>query len=106
MITQEYIYNSKIINVVDGDTVDVLIDLGFYVSIRQRVRLYGIDTPELNSTDQVKRAIAVQAKAFVVAFNGFGRFLAEIFFKDDPISLNEKLINSGLAVPYSGGIRV
>jgi micrococcal nuclease len=118
MLKNDYIYNAKITNIVDGDTVDVSIDLGFYVFINERIRLNGIDTPELNSSDPIKREAAKAAKAFLLPFVGsdisivsykkdkYGRFLGDIYLKGNTVSINTTLINEGHAVPYSGGARI
>ena len=118
MIQQDYVYNGQIINVVDGDTCDIKIDLGFYVYIHERMRLNGIDTAELNSTDPGLRKLAQDAKAWLAAYSGrsitlksykkdkFGRFLVDIFLPGETESLNSKLLSLGLAKPYDGGARV
>jgi micrococcal nuclease len=116
MIMQNYIYNGTLINVVDGDTVDVQIDLGFYTHTFQRMRLSGIDTPELNSQDPEQRELAKKARDFVKQFLGqaitlksykkdkYGRFLAEIYLTDGS-TINSRLLSEGLAKPYDGGAR-
>ena len=113
MDKSEYLYNAKIVNVVDGDTVDAMIDLGFNISFRERLRLYGIDTPELNSRDTAVRESARIATDFVIKHvlgrtvllktykkDKFGRYLAEIFFDDQ--CLNQMLVENKLATPYLG----
>jgi micrococcal nuclease len=112
----DYIYNAKIINVVDGDTIDLDIDLGFYSHTMQRIRLSGLDTKELNSKDEAERELAKTAKAFVEQFNGreatiksfkqdkYGRFLGEVFV--DGVSINAELLNKNLAIVYHGEKRV
>lgn len=117
MKKQDYIYNAKILSVVDGDTVDVEIDLGFCVLVRERMRLSGIDTAELTSPLPEMRKLAQDAKAFMVKYVGanivlksfkkdkYGRFLAEIFIENDTESLNNYLIHAGLAKAYNGGVR-
>lgn len=115
-----YVYRATLLRVVDGDTVDVAIDLGFNVAIKQRVRLEGVNTPELNSSDPNDRSRAVQARALVEESLGenwlelhtfkpyptdkYGRYLARIFFKsgDDLRSLGDLLLERGLAQIYSG----
>ena len=57
-----YWYRARCLRVVDGDTIDVLTDLGFRIGWDQRIRLYGIDTYELNDPDTAKRALAVEGK--------------------------------------------
>src|SRR6218665_89677 len=61
-----YEYQAKIVSVVDGDTVDAMIDLGFGIFSKQRLRLYGVDTPEINSPNPAVRQMALNAKAFVM----------------------------------------
>lgn len=60
-----YEYQAKIVNVVDGDTVDAMIDLGFGIFSKQRLRLYGVDTPEIKSPNPAVRQMALNAKGFV-----------------------------------------
>ncbi len=112
-----YWYRAKCLGVVDGDTIDVLTDLGFRVGWEQRLRLYGIDTYELNDPDAAKRALAVDGKAYVtsriegkdVVLNTFkdrgdkyGRWLAVVHYLADDGTwhdLNDELLAAGLAVP-------
>ena len=112
MIKTDYIYNAKITNVVDGDTVDMTVGLGFNTYINERFRLAHIDTAELNSSDPELRKLATDAKLFMIAYmnldvtiksykkDKYGRFLAEIYLPGDTESLNTKLLNAGLAKPY------
>ncbi len=114
MIQPNYTYFAKLVNVVDGDTVDLLVDLGFYVNIRERFRLSFINTPELNSIDQMERLIAIEAKNFILQYlnmavrikstkkDKYGRFLAEIFVEGETTSLNQQLLDLELASPYQG----
>ena len=108
-----YKYNAKLLNVVDGDTVDMDIDVGFNVKIKQRMRLKGINTPELHSQDLELRSKAIVAKEFVSATlivgtsyvintykeDKYGRLLVDIYIKDST-TLNELLLTKGLAVPF------
>ena len=55
----------KLINVVDGDTIDVDIDLGFDISLSKRVRMAGIDTPESRTTDKIEKALGLEAKEYL-----------------------------------------
>jgi micrococcal nuclease len=112
MVKQQYIYNAKIINVVDGDTVDVIVDLGFYISFSQRLRLKDIDTSELNSPDQGERIKAQAAKAWMLVHlnknviietkkkDKYGRFLADIYIEGVEKSLNTQLLEAKLATKY------
>jgi micrococcal nuclease len=111
-----YEYNCKIVRVVDGDTVDVDIDLGFSHWIHnERIRLYGVDTPECRTRDDEEKAAGLLAKAFVedaLHVGGiytlttrekgkFGRYLGVIFISDKT-SINAALVTEHLAVPYHG----
>ena len=118
-----YEYNSIIRYVVDGDTVDVDIDLGFGVWLRdQRVRLYGIDTPEsrtrdlteklfgLAAKDFVKNYLTVGSKQILKTFIGkdgedmrgkFGRILGDFFINDGKM-LVKTMITEGYGVAYNG----
>ena len=60
--TKMYTYKAKLVRVIDGDTIDAEIDLGFNVLIRQRIRLYGIDTPEARTRDLVEKEKGLAAK--------------------------------------------
>lgn len=108
-----YQYKATLLNVVDGDTVDMFVDMGFNIGITQRMRLAFIDTPELNSVDIAVRAQAMAAKNFVLdtlsigrsytiktyKIDKYGRLLVEIFVTPD-VSVNQLLIARGLATPY------
>ena len=115
-------YRINILRVVDGDTVDVDIDLGFGNWLRkQRIRLYGIDTPESRTRDKVEKMYGMAAKAFVQdnlkkaydlrlrthkdAKGKFGRILGEFILESefgDLVNLNKKMISEYHAVPYKG----
>lgn len=106
------IYRARCTNVVDGDTVDLVIDLGFHLTATVRVRLLGINTPEMVGKDREK---ALEAKKFVQDRlldvgtwsikaetkrdpDSFGRYLATIWYGDK--NLNQELVDAGLAVEY------
>jgi len=116
-----YKYRCKLKKVVDGDTVDIDIDLGFEVWLKnQRVRLYGVDTPESRTRDKEEKKYGLAAKQFVENFlddkwlilqtetydaaGKFGRILGSLYrttnYADQ--SLNEYLIEKHYAVPYYG----
>jgi len=110
-----YEYKATIIRVVDGDTVDVDIDLGFDCWVRnQRIRLFGIDTPECRTRNKQEKAHGLLAKAYVqkaLKLGGvyalrtkekgkFGRYLGEI--KVWRTTINKLLIKEKLAVAYTG----
>ena len=123
-----YEYKCKVLRVVDGDTVDVDIDLGFGVWLhRERVRVMGIDTPESRTRDKVEKAFGLAAKSHVKdmlpigsiqilktevdksgedAKGKFGRILGDFLLDQDDGSikrLTEIMIEDGHAVPYFGG---
>ena len=105
----------EVVKVVDGDTIDVIIDLGFYIGVKKRVRFYGIDTWESRTRDLEEKAKGLKAKAFTrdellksesttlksYGLGKYGRVLGEIFC--DGVSLNEKLIQEGHGYEYHGG---
>lgn len=103
-----YTYNARIYNVVDGDTVDATIDLGFKMTVKLRLRLEGINTPERgqNGYDEAKAFVAdkvygkdVLIKTFKIS--KFGYYLADIVLPDNQV-LNEMLVDNGLAKTYHG----
>jgi len=116
-----YEYPVKIIKVVDGDTVDVDIDLGFGIWLRnERVRLYGIDTPESRTRDKVEKRYGMYAKNFLKSRLGktstlrtqkdgkgkFGRILGEFIIYDAETdayrSVNQIMIEKHIGVEYHG----
>lgn len=117
MIQNNYIYNIlKIVKVVDGDTVDALIDLGFDVYVKKRIRLYGINTPETRTRDKEEKVRGLAAKKrlkellksknIIVVSHGvgkFGRVLGELVCDD--VNLNDQLVTEGHATKYFGGKR-
>ena len=111
-----YEYNCKIRRVVDGDTIDVDIDLGFDTwKCGERIRLFGVDCPECRSRDKEEKAAGLAAKDFVkrLLHDGgtytlttkekgkFGRYLGVIMLSDKT-SVNAALVSENLAVPYHG----
>jgi micrococcal nuclease len=112
----------KVLKVVDGDTIDVDIDLGFSVSFTQRVRLAGIDTPESRTTDLKEKALGLEVKEYLKnlldgaediviqtekpdSSEKYGRILGWLFINDEDTSLNEKMISEGYAWEYDGGTK-
>ena len=109
-------YKCKLIKVIDGDTIDVDIDLGFGVWLRkQRVRLYGIDTPESRTRDLEEKKYGLAAKEFLIKWTGagelrikthkdergkFGRILGEMWTFET--NINQKMIEEHHAVEYHG----
>ena len=119
-----YEYRVKKVNkIVDGDTIDVDIDLGFDISFSSRVRLAGIDTPESRTTDLKEKALGLEvkekikkelaaAKDVVIktekpdSSEKYGRILGWVFLDGSGVSLNQKLINEGYAWTYGGGTKI
>ena len=121
---EKYIYRGKLERVVDGDTIDALIDVGFDIWIKKRIRYSGIDTWESRTRDLAEKAKGLEAKArnkellmevsskpgyFRLKSFGvgkYGRVLGEIFIQDEnknTIFINNQLINEGHAYIYEGG---
>ncbi len=114
-----YQYKATIIKIVDGDTVDVDIDLGFEVWLKnQRIRLYGIDTPESRTSDKTEKIFGKLAAAKVIEFcpvgseiilqtktddsrGKYGRILGELVTKDG-VNVNTFLVDNAYAVSYFG----
>jgi len=112
-----YEYKATIRRVVDGDTVDVTLDLGFDILYNNRIRLLGIDTPEIRTRDLEEKALGLAAKDRVKELcpvgstvilrttkdgkGKFGRILGEIFVEEQ--SVNKLLVEEGHAVEYFGG---
>jgi micrococcal nuclease len=113
-----YEYNCKVVRIIDGDTIDVDIDLGFDVWLtKQRIRLFGVDTPESRTRDMVEKKFGILAKNFVKgrlpvasmqilrtrlddSRGKFGRILGEFVMEDT--TLNQLLIITNNGVPYFG----
>jgi len=113
----------KVLKIVDGDTIDVDIDLGFNISYYQRVRLAGIDTPESRTTDKKEKTLglevkdrlkkAVDAATKIViktekpdSSEKYGRILGWVFLDDNKVSINQTLIDEGYAWGYMGETKV
>jgi len=104
-----YLYRAELIRVIDGDTVDLKVDLGFYIYHKVRVRLAGINTPERGQPGYYE-AIAFVKKRFEdndgkcllksERKGKYGRWLGTIYFEDSRFSLNEQLLKNKLAVRY------
>jgi len=108
-------YKAKLIRVVDGDTIDAEIEIGFDIFVRKRIRLWGIDAPETRSRDKAevqagkdayRRLAAILALSngeFELITHGdgkFGRCLGEIFVQEHKESINQVLINEGFVEAY------
>ena len=112
-----YEYRSKVVKVVDGDTIDVDIDLGFDVVLsKQRIRLYGIDTPECRTRDENEKFYGKLSADFLKKYcrkgsyiilrthldkkGKFGRILGEIIVDD--VNINQLMVKENMAVEYHG----
>jgi len=113
-------YKCKLVRVVDGDTIDVNIDLGFSVWHKARVRMLGIDTPESRTRNLEEKAMGLASKARLKEMlkgcqvdlecskgkGKFGRVLATVWTTDkvgERINVNDQLCVEGYARPYFGG---
>ena len=116
-------YVRKVENVVDGDTIDVLIDLGFDILFQSRVRLAGIDTPESRTKDIKEKALGLESKEYLKkalkdaksvviktekmdSSEKYGRILGWVYINGDTVSLNDMMINDGYAWGYLGDTKV
>ena len=116
---KKYGYSCKLQRVVDGDTCDALIDLGFDTWVKKRIRFKGVDTWESRTRDKAEKVKGLAAKAFtkdklensddgkfsIISYGTgkYGRVLGELFIKGSEISLNQLLIENGHAYEYDGG---
>ena len=122
-------YNFRVISidkVVDGDTIDVTIDLGFDLYKKERVRVAGVDTPEKRTRNLEEKALGLDATAWIKdhlegAIDGdddliirteldggvgkYGRLLGWLYIGDATVSLNERMIDEGYAWAYDGGTK-
>ena len=118
-----YEYKVKVIDVIDGDTIDVVIDLGFDIFTNKRIRLAGIDCPESRTSDLHEKKLGTDAKVYLRELLGnacnvvvktmatdtyekYGRVLGKVYIGSSPISVNEMMITKGYAWSYDGGVKV
>lgn len=116
-------YVKKVTKVVDGDTIDVDIDLGFDISFSSRVRLAGIDTPESRTADKMEKALGLESKEYLKkaidasktvviktekmdSSEKYGRILGWVFLDGSKVSVNEQMIADGYAWGYLGDTKV
>ena len=116
-------YVKKVSKVVDGDTIDVDIDLGFDISFSSRVRLAGIDTPESRTTDRMEKSLGIESKDYLKkaidasktvviktekmdSSEKYGRILGWLFLDGSKVSVNEQMIADGYAWGYLGDTKV
>ena len=117
---------TKIVKVLDGDTIDVLIDLGFDLYKKERVRIAGVDTPEKRTRDLEEKALGIDATNWLKekltetiqgddeltirtelkgGVGKYGRLLGWLYVGESTISLNEQMIEEGYAWEYDGGTK-
>jgi micrococcal nuclease len=118
-----YIYRIKsVTKVVDGDTIDADIDLGFDISLTKRIRLAGIDTPESRTTNLKEKALGLESKEWMKktlagakdiliktelpdSTEKYGRIIGHLFINGQETSLNNQMIAEGYALAYDGGTK-
>ena len=119
-----YEYRVKnVTKVVDGDTIDVDIDLGFNISYSQRVRLAGIDTPESRTSDKAEKVLGLESKEYLKyklkdakniviktekpdSSEKYGRILGWLYVDGNTVSVNDQMIEEGYAWGYLGDTKV
>ena len=116
---EKHNYSAKLVRVVDGDTCDALIDLGFDTWVKKRIRFKGVDTWECRTRDKEEKVKGLAAKAFTrdllensddgkfalrsYGVGKYGRVLGELFVKGKTTSVNDLLLENGHAYEYEGG---
>ena len=120
---QRFWYGARVLDVIDGDTIDLMIDLGFNIHHKIRVRLYGVNTPESRTKDLAEKEMGLKAKAFTKDWltrhqwvyvntipdknDKYGRILAKIYSSEQvelptTACLNTDIIQAGYAREYFG----
>jgi micrococcal nuclease len=118
-----YIYRIKSVGrVVDGDTIDADIDLGFDISLTKRIRLAGIDTPESRTKDLAEKELGIDAKNWLKhrleeakdiiirtqlpdSTEKYGRIIGQLYINGEDVPLNQQMITEGYALAYDGGTK-
>lgn len=118
-----YVYRIKSVSkVVDGDTIDADIDLGFDISLNKRIRLAGIDTPESRTSDKYEKQLGLESKDWLKhrlvdardiliktelpdSTEKYGRIIGHLFINGEELSLNNQMIAEGYAWEYDGGTK-
>lgn len=112
-----YTYKAKVLSVYDGDTITCLLDLGFNIHVKEKFRLYGIDTPEIRTKDLNEKKEGYKAKnrllelvenkliyIKVLKKGKFGRWVSKIYLTENDClednTVNQQLIDEGLAKPF------
>jgi micrococcal nuclease len=113
----------EVTRVVDGDTIDVVIDLGFDIMFSSRVRLAGIDTPESRTRDKAEKILGLESKEYLKknlkdakpiviktekmnSSEKYGRILGWLYINNNSESINDKMINDGYAWAYLGETKI
>lgn len=116
-------YVNDVTKVVDGDTIDVVIDLGFSILYKSRVRLAGIDTPESRTSDKYEKQLGLEAKHYLEdrikaakkvvirtekmdSSEKYGRILGWVYLDGESNSINNEMILKGYAWGYMGDTKV
>ena len=118
-----YIYRIKSVHkVVDGDTIDADIDLGFDISLTKRIRLAGIDTPESRTTDAFEKKLGLEVKDWLKhrlefakdiliktelpdSTEKYGRIIGHLYINGEATSINNQMVAEGYAWEYDGGTK-
>lgn len=118
-----YIYRIKsVTKIVDGDTIDADIDLGFDISLTKRIRLAGIDTPESRTKNLKEKVLGLESKEWIKktldgaediliktelpdSTEKYGRIIGHLFINGQETSLNNQMIDEGYALAYDGGTK-
>jgi len=118
-----YIYRIRSVHkVVDGDTIDADIDLGFDISLTKRIRLAGIDTPESRTTDANEKKLGLEVKEWLKerlnfakdiiiktelpdSTEKYGRIIGHLYINGEEVSINNQMIAEGYAWEYDGGTK-
>lgn len=119
-----YIYRVKsITKIIDGDTVDADIDLGFDISLTKRIRLAGIDTPESRTRDAYEKKLGLESKDWIKnrlefakdiliktekpnSTEKYGRIIGHLYVNGEDVSINNQMIVEGYAWEYAGDTKV
>ena len=118
-----YIYRIRSVHkVVDGDTIDADIDLGFDISLTKRIRLAGVDTPESRTTDTKEKALGLEVKEWLKhrlegakdiliktelpdSTEKYGRIIGHLYINGESTSINNQMVAEGYAWEYDGGTK-
>jgi micrococcal nuclease len=122
-VIDPYWYKARFLSVVDGDTMDLMVDLGFEIHHKIRVRLYGVNTPESRTTDRLEKTLGLESKEYLKSkfkdakdivvrtekpdsSEKYGRILGWVYLNGNTKSVNEEMIEDGYAWGYMGDTKV